>query len=257
MHILLHWNCKAARLKPLAAFSPTGLACWSEVYILSYMSQRKVAFAEKEFYHLYNRGNSKQKIFHDIKDYDRFIKLLFLSNGTQNFKFDYIDENNIFKFDRGMPLVSIGAYCLMPNHFHLLVTQTQNGSISKFMQKLTTGYSMYYNKKYARTGVLFEGKFKSEHAGDDRYLKYLFSYIHLNPLKLIDRECRTKGIKDIAQAATFLKEYKYSSYVNYTDPENTENMIITKTAFPEYFPNKETFEKEILEWLSYGDRQDL
>ena len=124
------------------------------------MSIRKTNFVPGEYYHIYNRGNSKQKIFHDKEDYERFIKLIFLSNGSNNFKIHFIKNDVVYDFERGKQLVDIGAYCLMPNHFHILITQTEEGSISKFMQKLTTGYSMYYNKKYERTGSLFEGKFK-------------------------------------------------------------------------------------------------
>ncbi len=75
----------------------------------------------------------------------------------------------------------------MPNHFHILFKQEKEQGITTFMQKLSTAYVMYYNKKYKRSGGLFEGKFKSKYAGEDRYLKYLFSYIHLNPLKILDK----------------------------------------------------------------------
>ena len=108
------------------------------------MSIRKTPFVAGEFYHIYNRGNSKQKIFHDKKDYERFVKLLYFSNSNKSFEFRNI-AGKLFELNRGKILVSIGAYCLMPNHFHILVSQKENGSISKFMQKLTTAYSMYYN----------------------------------------------------------------------------------------------------------------
>src|SRR3989344_7999827 len=123
------------------------------------MSIRKVSFVPGEYYHIYNRGNSKQKIFHNKADYERFISLLYLSNSGNNFKIDYIGKHNIYITDRGSRLVSIGAYCLMPNHFHILITPLVEGGVSKFMQKMTTAYSMYYNQKYRRTGGLFEGKF--------------------------------------------------------------------------------------------------
>ena len=167
------------------------------------MSLRKISFAVGEYYHIYNRGNSKQIIFHDSDDYHRFLKLMFLSNGKENFKMCSVG-NEIYNFDRGEQSVDIGAYCLMPNHFHILLTQTNSGDVSKFMHKLTTGYSMYYNNKYERTGALFEGKFKSEHANNDRYLKYLFSYIHLNPVKLIDANWKEVGIKDKGKTIKFL-----------------------------------------------------
>ena len=91
----------------------------------------------------------------------------------------------------------------MPNHFHILVKEKIENGISKFMGKLTTGYSMYFNKRYDRTGSLFQGVFKSVHADSDEYLKYLFAYIHLNPIKLINPEWKENGIKDKNRANAF------------------------------------------------------
>jgi len=216
------------------------------------MSLRKIPLVSGEYYHIYNRGNSKQTIFHDKADYDRFIKILFLSNGEESFKVHLI-EKEIYDFDRGAPLVNIGAYCLMPNHFHLLLTQTDNGSISKFMQKLTTSYSMYYNKRRERTGTLFEGKFKSEHIDNDRYLKYLFSYIHLNPLKIIYANWKEEGIKNKNQVPRFLKDYAFSSYQDYLGHTRKQNQIIDKKSFPDYFPNPASFQEEIFDWISFND----
>ena len=144
------------------------------------MAMRKVSFALHEFYHIYNRGNSRQTIYVTNADYQRFISLLYLANGSKSFEFREIDEEKLFDFDKGEPLVAIGAYCLMPNHFHILATPLVEGGMATFMRKLATGYSMYFNKKHHRTGSLFEGRFKSEHVDSDNYLKYLFSYIHLN-----------------------------------------------------------------------------
>lgn len=216
------------------------------------MSIRKVSFVPGEFYHIYNRGNSKQIIFHDKQDYSRFLSLLYAVNTKQNIILRLILKD-VYKFDRGECLVSIGGYCLMSNHFHLLLTETEDGSISKFMQKLTTAYSMYYNEKYDRTGSLFEGKFKSEHANEDRYLKYLFSYIHLNPVKIIDKNWKTNGIKNKQKVLEFLKNYEYSSYKDYLGISRSENNILNKEAFPDYFPNKAAFTKEIFEWLSFNE----
>jgi REP element-mobilizing transposase RayT len=216
------------------------------------MSIRKVTFVPGEFYHVYNRGNSKQIIFHDKQDRDRFLALLYAVNSKQNIIFRLV-FNDMYKFDRGERLVSIGGYCLMSNHFHLLLVETEDGSISKFMQKLTTAYSMYYNEKYSRTGSLFEGKFKSEHIDGDRYLKYMFSYIHLNPVKIIDKNWKTDGIKNKQKVLEFLKNYQYSSYRDYLGIDRFESAILNKEDFPNYFPNKERFTKEIFEWLSFDD----
>ena len=205
-----------------------------------------------EFYHVYNRGNSKQIIFRDKQDYNRFLALLYAVNTKQNLIFRLV-LNDMYKFDREERLVSIGGYCLMPNHFHLLLTEVDGGSISKFMQKLTTAYSMYFNEKYDRTGSLFEGKFKSEHSGEDRYLKYLFSYIHLNPVKLVDKNWKTKKIQNKQKILKFLKNYYYSSYKDYLGEKRIESAILNREDFPDYFPDKENFIKEIFEWLSFND----
>ena len=138
----------------------------------------------------------------------------------------------------------------MPNHFHILITEKTNGGISKFMQKLSTAYSMYYNKKYKRIGGLFEGKFKSQHADTDRYLKYLFSYIHLNPIKLIQRDWKENGIKNKKEAINHLNKYIYSSYLDFIGEKRIQNKILNKESFPKYFPNRTSFVKEIFEWLS-------
>ena len=114
------------------------------------MSIRKVSFAFGEYYHIYNRGNSKQKIFHDREDYQHFIKLLHVLNQKNNKQLrDQAQDVFIFHKDDS-PIVAIGAYVLMPNHFHILITPTEDGNISKYMQKVCTGYVMYYNQKYKR-----------------------------------------------------------------------------------------------------------
>lgn len=231
----------------------TGLACKVFVFYNTNMSIRKVNLVNGEYYHIYNRGNSKQKIFNDKEDYTHFIKLLFLSNGQSNFKIQFIGKKDIYEFERGEQVIAVGAYCLMPNHFHLILRQNMESGISKFMQKLTTAYSMYYNKKYERTGGLFEGKFKSQNLNNDRYLKYLFSYLHLNPIKILQKDWKEIGVKNKNLALKYLDEYEYSSYQDYTGIVRKENNILNKETFPDYFPTNEKFKKEIFEWLSYGN----
>ena len=217
------------------------------------MSIRKVNFVGGEYYHIYNRGNSKQKIFHDNEDYFHFMNLMYACNSINNFRaLSLAKGGSPYDFELGKRIVSLGSYCLMPNHFHILFTQKEEKGISKFMQKLSTAYSMYYNKKYKRTGGLFEGKFKSEHSNNDRYLKYLFSYIHLNPIKLIQRDWKEVGIKNRKDAFRYLQNYKYSSYLDYSNIKRIQNEILDIKDFPEYFSSKKSFQAEILEWLSYN-----
>lgn len=160
------------------------------------------------------------------------------------------------KIDRGETLVDVGAYCLMPNHFHLLIKEKRAGGISEFMKKISTGYSMYFNKRYERTGRLFEGTFKSVHANNDEHLKYLFAYIHLNPIKLIDPFWKENGIKDKNTASSFLKGHSFSSYLDYAgnvenNGQRLESKILNKEVFPEYFISHNDFEDFINDWLLY------
>lgn len=217
------------------------------------MGIRKINFVPGEYYHLYNRGNSKQKIFNNRYDYERFMKLLYIANSSEGFHFS--DIQNIYEVERSERLISIGAYCLMPNHFHLLITPIKNreNEVSKFMKKLGTAYSMYFNTRYERVGTLFEGKFKSEHLDSDRYLKYLFSYIHLNPLKIVNRNWKERGVKDKNKAWHFLNEYNYSSLSDYHETQRIEGKILNKEDFPHYFLSREKLKKEIFDWLTYRD----
>ena len=216
------------------------------------MPLRKVSFVTGEYYHIYNRGNSKQRIFRNKNDCVRFLGLLFACNSSENFKIDNLNKKeSLLNASRGHQIVHIGAYCLMPNHFHILLTDTGEGNISKFMQKLITAYVMYYNKKYQRSGGLFEGKFKAEHASIDRYLKYLFSYIHLNPIKLIEPKWKELGVQNKSKVLKFLEQYMYSSYLDYLGVSRFEKVILDRDFFPNYFPVRKDFQKEIFEWINF------
>lgn len=222
------------------------------------MSFRKISFAPEEYYHIYNRGNSKQEIFLDEKDYARFLALSFLCNTKQNINFrDTFDTfKNIYDFEREETLVDIGSYCLMPNHFHLLIREKSDGNISLYMKKLATAYVMYFNKKYGRSGSLFEGKFKSQHAESDRYLKYLFSYINLNPIKLIEPNWKKNIIKNKLQAYNFARDYKYSSFYFFENKnKDKKDVIININSFPKYFSNLKEFKEEIFDWLSFPEER--
>ncbi len=211
--------------------------------------ERKDPFVEDNAYHLYNRGVEKRSIFTSVGDYRRFMMLLYLANSNQEahisnvLKTQTYDE--VFTRDRGEPLVAIGSFCLMPNHFHILVTPKVEGGISQFMLKLQTGYSMFFNKKNERKGSLFEGPFKSTLADDDRYLQYLFAYIHLNPAKLKDPKWKER-IKRNPALLRFVESYSYSSYGAYLTGVHT---ITNPEAFPEYFSSKKEVRQHITDWL--------
>ena len=222
--------------------------------------ERRITFAPGEYYHVYNRGVNKMKTYFTAHDYWRFMFLLYLCNDENPVRFDNLIKNEqgrtllrmqekVFTYKRGKTLVDIGAFCLMPNHFHILLHEHTEGGISKFMQKTTTAYSMYLNKSQNRTGPLFSGRFKAEHVASDRYLKYLYAYIHLNPIKILDPHWKENGIRDRKHAREFLHSYAYSSYQAYTEKESPVATIIEPAPFPHYFENGMQFEESVTEWI--------
>jgi putative transposase len=221
--------------------------------------QRKIDFSIGEYYHIYSRGTDKRIIFKEHHDYRRFKALLYVCNSV-----DPVDINKhfregrtfieLFKIQQKNTLVDIGAYCLMPNHFHLLIREKTEGGITKFMMKILTAYSMYFNKKNDRTGALFESKFKAKHANSDEYLKYLFAYIHLNPIKIIDSGWKENGVKDRKRAQRYLEEYTYSSYLDYQEEIlRFQANIINRKVFPNYFATISDFNFFVDEWLSFRE----
>lgn len=214
---------------------------------------RKTNFSLGEYYHCYNRGTDKRKIFLSDRDRLRFAVLLYVCNSVEpihisNFEAKQLSE--FFDMEIKKPLVAIGAWSIMPNHFHILLKEVREGGISLFMQKLQTAYTMYFNKRFDRSGALFQGTFKSEHLNRDTYLKYIFSYIHLNCIKLIDREWKERGIQNSKKAEEFLKNYVWSSYLDYKEIIRPENKILNKKVFPKYFQQIKDFDSEIEDWLS-------
>lgn len=195
--------------------------------------ERKTQFERGEFYHIYNRGVEKRIIFQNVFDYKRFMALLYLANSDQTIQFrnsfSRISLDEVFQQNRGKQLVAIGAYCLMPNHFHLLITPLIDGGVSKFMLKLQTGYSMYFNIKNDRAGSLFQGIFKSQHVDDDIYLRYLYAYIHLNPAKIKDSNWKIRPKIFLEQIKKFITEYPYSSLKEYF---SSDYKIVNPLLFP-------------------------
>ncbi len=210
--------------------------------------ERKIKFSEGEYYHVYNRGVDRRTIFTKHPDYKRFLRMLYLCNSTKSVIYRDVQNLPLCKIKRGEQLVAIGAYCLMPNHFHLLLTPLVENGISQFILKLQTGYSSYFNKKHERKGSLVEQKFRASHADTDEYLKYLYAYIHLNPAKIKEPKWKEKGASDLKSLREFTECYAYSSIGEY----KTQNFeIVSPKNFPGYFPSAHDFQTLTNFWLSY------
>lgn len=195
------------------------------------MSIRKTNFVEGEYYHIYNRGVEKRNIFTDKRDLDRFIQ----SIGEFNTKdpIGSLYQNSFVKERLGgkaSKLVSFVAYCLNPNHYHFIITPLVEGGIEKFMQKLGTGYTMYFNNRQKRSGVLFQGKFKSKYIDSNEYLLKLSSYVNFN-------NCDENGKVKNKLSISSWEEYIGHSDLNFCD----------KSIILEQFRSKKEYENFALE----------
>ncbi len=140
---------------------------------------RKVPFVVGEYYHLYNRGVEKRDIFIDNEDLNRFLKSLTEFNTVEPIGSIYEHSfGSPTPKSRSLKLISIVAYCLNPNHYHLLVTPLKFGGIQKFMHRLGTGYTNYFNERYDRSGALFQGRYKDVHVSSNEQLLHLSAYIN-------------------------------------------------------------------------------
>jgi putative transposase len=181
-------------------------------------------FITGEYYHIFNRGVEKRKIFDSESDYKRFRSSLKNFNSTDPaWKIEWAKEKG--EILKGKALVEIVAYCLNPNHFHLLLKQARDNGISDFMRKLGTGHTMYFNKRYDRSGVLFQGKFKSVRIQNNNHLLYLSTYINCN-----------SEIHKIARA----EEYKWCSFGEYLSREKilcNKKIILSQFRDAEEYKN--------------------
>lgn len=226
------------------------------------MSLRKDSLVSDEIYHVYNRGVDMRDIFIDNEDRFRFVHDLFEFNDSKAVlnlgvylktkKTKEVGLPYIKKEPRKL-LVEILAYCLMDNHFHLLIRQKEGNGITEFMRKLGTGYTNYFNKKYERTGSLFQGKFKSVCIKENKHLMYLPIYIHLNPLDFEFHEWRERRIKNYKKAIEFLDSYRWSSYMDYVGQKNFPSIIYKDFILTRIGDNKK-YKKEIINWLKNFDK---
>ncbi|MEK7461687.1 MAG: transposase [Patescibacteria group bacterium] len=220
----------------------------------------RVPFGTGEWYHCYCRGVDKRKVFLESKDYERFILSMHAGNGPLAVHLSNILRNKKFNeilttLFQNEHLVDIGAFCLMPNHFHLLLKEVEEGGISLFMQKVLTGYTMYFNEKYERKGALFANTYNSRHIFDDRYFKKVIAYIHLNPVELDEINWKV-GSGDIRKIEKRLRNYKYSSLSAFTDIENPSNSIISGSVL-EIFDSLPSIREMLADAQTYYQEQNI
>ena len=190
---------------------------------------RNGLLAPGEYYHICNRGVNKQTIFHDTRDYIRFLFLIIYFQSPeilQNIS-RYVDsfvKHRMFNINVDKIInkrtVELVAFCIMPNHFHLILKEVEEGGISSYMQRVLNAYGKYYNTKYERSGHVFQGPYRLVHIEDDRQMRHVSAYIHRNP-----REIKS----------WFKKEHTYpwSSYQDFTGTNRWGELLVPDIAMGE------------------------
>ena len=235
--------------------------------------KRKFPFAVGTIHHIYNRGVAKCTICLDDADYWRFLQGLCLFNDEKSANRVLWElERNRGKLSLGIlrdyiinpanereRLVRIMAYCIMGNHYHLLIEEIREGGITKFMHKLGLGYARYFNDKHDRVGSLFQDKFKNILVDNEQYLQYLLVYINvLNPAQFAEPNWKENGIANIDTILKYVEDYRWSTHQEYLGKRGS--IIIDKGVLGELLPTPVVylnFVKTVLETKKYREIEHL
>lgn len=176
-----------------------------------------------EYYHVYNRGALKSDIFREEADYT-YLLSLFKKYLSPNQATDYYGRVLPNYHDK----IELVAYCLMPNHYHLFVYLLEDDGLVKLMQSVMTAYGSYFNKKYGRSGRLFETQFLASRVTEEPYLLHITRYIHLNPLDIAGANYRTYPYSSIG----YFLDSKHADWVH---PERVMDMTPREKQYYEAF----------------------
>jgi putative transposase len=202
------------------------------------MPYRNLIFENLGFYHVFNRGVNKQKIFNIKRDYQRFVQtLIYYQHAGPKPKFSNQNRFKLKDFRSNAKIVNLICYCLMPNHFHLLIQQTEENGVREFMGKMANSYTKYFNTKHNRVGPLFQGEFKAVLIESEEQLLHVSRYIHLNPY--------------VSELTNDLSLYPYSSYLEYINSLPDE--ICTKESILQFF-QKSNYEQFVGDYEDYALR---
>ena len=193
-----------------------------------------------ELYHVLNRGVDKRNIFLENGDRIRFIHDMYEFNDkTQAMNtLRRLEMNDFVSRSFREQVVEIHGWCLMGNHYHLLLSELVEGGLTLFIRRLNIGYAKYFNEKYKREGTLFQGRTKKIRIASEPHFLHILHYIHLNPLDLTKaKSWRSLEIRDAEAARNFLETYRWSSYQDYCGKKNFPSLISTelfKDVFKDY-----------------------
>jgi len=200
-----------------------------------------------ELYHILNRGVDKRVVFTDTQDYVRFYRNLLTLNDIENVPHNQWSIDARLNKKRGSvkKLVEIHSYCLMPNHYHMLISPIADDGIALFMKKINMGYSKYFNERNERTGALWQGKYKSIPILRDSHFNYIPYYIHLNPLDLKFPGWRKGKIDNPSSAFKFLEAYRWSSHQFFLNTHEQNNPVVQDSFLIKSIPQQALYLQEI------------
>lgn len=203
-------------------------------------------FANENYYHIYNRGVDRREIFLDDHDRQRFLQsLMVLNNACRP-----ANTRMTQQYSPRTPYMHLAAYCLMPNHFHLVLRQSVDAGISACMQRWLNSYTKYFNARHSRKGRLFESVYQSVPIDNDAQLLHATRYVHLNPLSIIEPGWKEHGIGAPGTALAYIRNYPWSSYSHYI--RRTRNEYVSDTTIcDDYGPGEyqqfvEAYVKDVL-----------
>jgi len=215
-------------------------------------------FINQEIYHIVTRGVEKRVIFQDESDHYRAIFSLYEFNDEKHVlirdrRRTRLQQKKLgreqFSANRNL-IVEILAFCLMPNHIHLLLKQLKDNGISKFMNKFGAGYGTYFNKKYNRTGHLFQGRFRAVHIKNNEQLQNVFVYIHTNPTETIESGWKDIGVENTDEVIKFLENYKWLSYADYIGKKNFPS-VTHREFLMRIMGNEGSCKNFVNHWIQY------
>lgn len=215
---------------------------------------RKITPITGNYYHIFNRGVDKRRIFQDAGDFQKFYEMLYLFNDSNysNPRPEFLHNEVLlagserFKDDQN-PFVSVISYCLIANHFHLFLLQRQDDGISKLLHKLGLAYGGYFNKKYARSGRLFETPYKMTEIKDESHFLHLPRYIHLNPLDESNIPWRDGSVEDWNNTQVILDKHPWSSHAVYMGSRQSLP-IVDVSVVKELFKTPQEYVKFLQKW---------
>jgi putative transposase len=205
--------------------------------------------------HVLKRGARGMSLAKDSKDKLRFVRLLCHMNDS--FKDEYWEQNTLGldpferpeRWPEKQPLVKILAWTLMPNHFHLLLKENVKGGISTFMQKLGNSMTTHYNFKYKEKGSIFQGSYKGKIVSEDRYLRWLASYIMVKNVFELYPGGLYAAASNFEAAWQWAETYSYSSFKDYTTKHKEESAFIDKDILGEIFSTPQKFKASAREMI--------